>query len=129
MGKLCIDSNILIDFLRGEKNAAETVRKARGKYVLCTTACNAFEVFLGTHLSKTPGGPAAASKLINALQVLDLTRPAAEKAAEIGAAPKKKGQTLPLGDLLIAGTALENNCILLTEDKKHFEKIPGLTLF
>jgi len=126
--KLCIDSDVLIGFLRGEENAVDSIREAKGKYSLCTTACNAFEIFLGAHLLKTRGGIAAANKLVNALQVLDLTRPAAEKAAEIGAALQKKGQGLPLGDILIAGIALENNCILLTQNKKHFEKIPGLKL-
>jgi len=35
---------------------------------------------------------------------------------------------LQLGDALIAATALEHGLTLLTGNKKHFAKLPGLTL-
>jgi predicted nucleic acid-binding protein len=35
---------------------------------------------------------------------------------------------LQLGDALIAATALEHRLTLLTGNKKHFAKVPGLVL-
>jgi len=125
MESLCIDSDVLIDFLRGKPEAAGKMRAAEGRYFLCTTACNAYELLAG---AVSPARRTAVIRLLDRLRVLPLTRAAAEKSAETGAALKARGQGLPLADLLIAGTALENKCLLLTGNRKHFEKIPGLAL-
>ena len=37
-----------------------------------------------------------------------------------------KGNVLPFNDLLIAAAAIEQGYAVLTENRRHFEKIPGL---
>ncbi len=38
----------------------------------------------------------------------------------------EKGNVLPFNDLLIAAAAIEQGYAVLTENRRHFEKIPGL---
>ena len=125
MESLCIDSDVLIDFLRNEPEAVGKMRAAEGNYFFCTTACNAYELLAG---AVSQPRRAAVTRLLDRLRVLPLTRASAEKSAETCAALKTRGESLPLADLLIAGIALENNCALLTGNTKHFGKIPGLKL-
>jgi tRNA(fMet)-specific endonuclease VapC len=40
----------------------------------------------------------------------------------------KLGQTIPDFDLVIAATALHHDLILMSEDRTHFSRIPGLKL-
>ena len=40
---------------------------------------------------------------------------------------RKNGITIPLTDIAIASTAMDNNLMLVTRDR-HFQQIPGLSL-
>lgn len=46
--------------------------------------------------------------------------------AELHAALHRQGEALPTMDLLIAGTALIERAALLTENERHFKRVPGL---
>lgn len=48
--------------------------------------------------------------------------------AEIYGELRKKGQAVDDMDLLIAGIAIENQMILITNNVKHFDKIPDLKI-
>jgi tRNA(fMet)-specific endonuclease VapC len=58
--------------------------------------------------------------------VLPLTQGVADIAAEIYADMRKTGQPMDDIDLLIAGTAIANGLILVTHNRKHFERIVQL---
>ena len=38
------------------------------------------------------------------------------------------GRSIPAHDLLIASTALSNGYDLITLDRRHFERVPGLVI-
>lgn len=61
-------------------------------------------------------------------EVLPLTTAIADKTAEIYALLRKQGTPVDDIDLLIAGTALTHDRIIVTNNRKHFERIPGLTV-
>jgi len=49
-------------------------------------------------------------------------------AADIGAALKRRGETVEATDLFIAGTALARSLIVSTRNVRHFERVPGLVV-
>ena len=51
-----------------------------------------------------------------------------EKASEIYALLKNKGELIPDADILIGALTLRNNCTCVTGNTKHFERINGLNL-
>lgn len=67
-------------------------------------------------------------------QVLPLVRwlpfdePAALAAADIGAALKRRGETVEATDLFIAATAQVHGLIVSTRNVRHFERVPGLVV-
>src|SRR2546422_487296 len=53
---------------------------------------------------------------------------AADRAAEVRRSLEPRGQSMGMGDSLIAGIILANKSILLTRNRQHFARVPGLTL-
>ena len=60
-------------------------------------------------------------------EVLPITRPVAEKFAEIDAALRGKGRPIPVNDVWVAAVALAQDAVLLTNDE-HFARVDGLRL-
>jgi predicted nucleic acid-binding protein len=66
--------------------------------------------------------------LRDAVSVYPLTSEIAELAGEIAGTQAERGMTLPLADLLIGATALHYGAELITDNTRHFELIPNLTV-
>ncbi|MEJ2055676.1 MAG: hypothetical protein P8X42_17315 [Calditrichaceae bacterium] len=58
---------------------------------------------------------------------MDVSRSIMETFGELKAKLQKKGNTLSDMDLIIASTALSMNFTLVTNNVRHFKRIPGLT--
>jgi tRNA(fMet)-specific endonuclease VapC len=58
--------------------------------------------------------------------IYPLTQKAADVAAELYADLRKSGQPIDDIDLLIAGTALANGLVLITDNRRHFDRIVEL---
>jgi len=54
----------------------------------------------------------------------DITR----RWAEVSVHCQRAGRKIPENDAWIAATALEQDCPLLTNNRRHFENVPGLVL-
>ncbi len=59
---------------------------------------------------------------LESLDVLPIAQAVWERAHELGFSLRRKGFTIPTVDLIIAAIAIENNCIVLHQDK-HYEMI------
>lgn len=125
-----LDSTFLIDFLRGKQKAVSYLA-GRESELLFTSEINVFELVEGvyagkedvlTHLEKISG-------LLNRMMVLPFDRRAALKAGGISGKLSREGKKIGETDCLIAGVALANGITeIITENKEHFEKIPGLVV-
>jgi tRNA(fMet)-specific endonuclease VapC len=63
-----------------------------------------------------------------AITVIELNRNCIQIYAQIKAKLKREGKILDDFDILIAATALANDCILVTNNVKHFERIDDIKL-
>jgi tRNA(fMet)-specific endonuclease VapC len=52
----------------------------------------------------------------------------AELAANLRIELESRGAGIGMADYLIAGTCLSREAVLLTRDRKHFARVPGLSL-
>jgi tRNA(fMet)-specific endonuclease VapC len=66
--------------------------------------------------------------LLHGVALLPVTEPIAHRAAMIHHGLRSLGQSIGLGDALIAATALEQGLTLITRPTPHFTRIPGLTM-
>ena len=67
-------------------------------------------------------------ELLTALPIHLVTVPVAPRVGQIDGESQAKGVRLPLADLLIGITALELGYSVATDNLRHFQKIPGLTV-
>ena len=61
-------------------------------------------------------------------KVVPLSERSVTLSADIYAATRAKGMPVDDVDILIAGIAMANEWILVTHNRKHFEKIDGLEI-
>lgn len=114
--------------MRGEQRViAELERRLRSGHEVTLSAISYFETRRGLK-------PEAVQKrllfeaLLQEVRILDLHRPALDASATIYADLRRKGTLIEDADILIAGTALAHDAILVTRNLKHFERIEGLRL-
>jgi len=120
-----LDTDLIVELLRGNERAKEYVRKLEGEALLCTTAINMFELYYGAYkLGKE--AVEHVKRLETRLVVLNVDSRAAEEAAEEQARLSAQGMALDVRDLLIGATARRYGCVLVTGNVKHMKRIYGL---
>jgi tRNA(fMet)-specific endonuclease VapC len=67
-------------------------------------------------------------RLAELFPIIDISPAIMEIFGELKASLEKSGKTIDDMDLLIASTAIVNNLILITNNEKHFQRIPGLEM-
>ncbi|MGJ4746677.1 type II toxin-antitoxin system VapC family toxin [Leptospira sp. SA-E8] len=71
---------------------------------------------------------ATVRRIAELFPVIELTEGIMETYGELKAIQQKKGNTVEDFDLLIGSTALYLNYTLVTNNERHFQKIPGLRI-
>jgi tRNA(fMet)-specific endonuclease VapC len=118
------DTDVLIDYLSGRGEAAAVERYLR-LGTLYTTVISRFELLSG---AKDPKRRARLEMLLEAVPSLELDTESADAAGEIERALQESGNTIGMADSLIAGIVINNRSSLLTRNRRHFERVPGLRL-
>ena len=118
-----IDSDVLINFLKGKEDSVEILKKLksheRGTSVICIG-----EIFEGLNEKQK----VEFSKIIGLIDVYNIDLKTVAKFAEIRKELRKTGNLIDNFDLLIAATCLVNDLTLITNNLKHFERIEGLKI-
>lgn len=123
-GQAVLDSDVLIDYLRGAGPGSELVRGliAVGGYRV--TAISAFELALGRAYRTNPRPVHA---LLSA-PLLTLTRKAALLAGGLLGELQQRGTPIDIRDAMQAGICLEAGATLVTRNTSHFERVPKLRI-
>ena len=131
----CLDSDILIDFLRGKEKAVKYIESIRESSRIVTTVINVFELYYGAF--KHSKGVEGLDEFLQSVEILPLTvseakkekrkaEEEAKKAAEIEVDLEGRGEVIGLKDVLISSIAVNNDCTIVTGNVKHFERIQGV---
>lgn len=118
------DTDVLIDYLAG-KGEANAVEQLLSRGALRTTVISRFELLSGARTAKQL---ARLTQLLGAVPSLALDDAAADAASEIRRTLERSGNPIGMADSLIAGIVLSNGGILLTRNRRHFERVPGIRL-
>ena len=121
--RLCLDTNILIDYLKGREPGAAAVEKAVKEYDCHITSITVYELLFGVARAKKEIGEQA---LLGVMSTLPLDRFVARKAAEMHADLISHNQDIGIKDVFIAAACLIAEIPILTANERHFERVPGL---
>ena len=126
MIRYCLDSDVIIDFMRGDKGIADKI-KNRLENSFSITAITLCELFKGAYGAKNPEHEI---KKIEALMDNTLTVTLDEHSSRIFGMKSRelvqKGKISGIPDIMIASICIARDLTLITRNKKHFEDIPGL---
>lgn len=127
---VCLDTSFIVDLLRGKKETSSLTKKLDEKEEqIYISSPSIMELVKGAHLSNNIENEInSINNLLSSLVVLDFDRDSAFIAGEIEAGIRKSGNVIEVEDIMIGAIALQNNEILITKNKKHFEKIQGLKI-
>ena len=127
MIKYCLDTDIIIDFIRGDKIIVNKIKNILDSSINFITTITLCELFLGAYLSKNPEEEI---KKIDILLENTVLATLDKKSSKTFGIKNKElvdtGKVTKVLDLMIASICISNNLTLVTRNKKHFENILGL---
>ena len=125
---ICLDSDILIAYLRKKPEALAFIQANESKG-LATTSITRFELLVGAKISQNKEtNLLKVRELISRLTILDLVGKAIEECSDIYAELQKLGQIIEMRDVFIGGICRQSGIAFVTRNMNHFQRIPRLTI-
>lgn len=120
----CLDSDFLIEVLRGSERARPLMEKLVSDGSLFTSAITAFEI---TDVPQ-PIQREKALALLLTTEILPVEGSTAMAASGLSQKLARQGEPVPRSDLLIAATCLLKDLTLVTRKTRHFGRVPRLRM-
>ena len=114
MSKVVVDTDVLIDVLRGREAVKTFLLEATAQAVPCCSVISVAEIHGGMH----PEERDLTAALLDGLVILPVTRPIAELAGQFKY--RTKHRQLELADCLIAATAVVEGASLATGNARDY---------
>ncbi len=129
MNRALIDTDILTYFLKGDPDVVKNFKNYLDYYdVLEINLITYFEISSGLLAKNGFKQLSVFEDFVSENIILPLTEKSVKISAEIYSTLRRSGNILDDLDLLIAGIAIENDMTLITNNVKHFGRIPGLKI-
>jgi tRNA(fMet)-specific endonuclease VapC len=122
---MVIDTNIFIEFLRAKDKTKTGLFLIPDDKQIYISSVTIYELLMGAN---TPDKIKDIKILTEDIPVLPFNEDVANKAAEVYHQLRQKNQIIDFRDIFIAATCIINNCPLKTLNKKHFDRIIGLSV-
>ncbi len=125
---VCLDTDFLVALIRGQADAVKRAEEIDSEGLRkTTTPINAFELYLGAHLSeKREENLELVRDLLLSMQLMEFDERGCDTAGAIAADLTKIGKPIGARDSMIAGIALRFEQTLLTRNIEHFSRVKGL---
>jgi len=128
MRKYLIDSDILIYFLKGKQEVVERISQIPIDD-LYISRVNYTELIYGAYNSaRIEQNLKVIEPFLDNFKILEFTKKSSLIFAKEKARLKKSGSIIADMDLMIASIAIENDCILISNNIKHFQRVQNLEL-
>ncbi|MDD5022927.1 MAG: type II toxin-antitoxin system VapC family toxin [Candidatus ainarchaeum sp.] len=121
MEKICLDTQVIIDFLRGESAMVEKV-KYYAEEELCATSLTLFELFVT--VNKTD----IINQFVKNITPLEFNENCSLIASRVYNDLREIGEIRPIRNILNASVCIDSGAYLVTKNRKDYEKIRGLKL-
>lgn len=121
-----IDTDICIEFLRGDKDIIKFFSDKKDLFISIITLS---ELFFGVYNSGNQRRhKKALHSFLGYVEVIDVSFPIAYNYGIIKSKLKKKGNFIGDFDILIGATSIVFNLPILTRNVKHYNKIKGVKI-
>ncbi|MDO8573179.1 MAG: PIN domain-containing protein [Candidatus Daviesbacteria bacterium] len=122
--KVTVDTSIIIDHLRQIKQSKTLLRTIlKDKHTAFIISSDVIQELFAGQSSKTVEPKDEIRKILQSFHIIDVTPEIAELAGQI---MRDSKLSIQFADAAIAATAITNNALLATLNKKDFQGIPDL---
>ena len=111
-----VDTDIIIDFLRGRDAARKFLETWAGEGLLAVSTLTHLEVYQGIR----PGEETATSAFLDGLQSIPVDVRIARHAGQLLGKIRPRGVTVGIADAIIAATTIQLEVPLLTNNVEHY---------
>ncbi|MEM4272413.1 MAG: PIN domain-containing protein [Candidatus Bilamarchaeaceae archaeon] len=120
--KLCLDTEVVLDFFRGDQKTVQKIRQYSQRDILCITSLTYFELLVAIR------GPEKwdVIKAINNFEIMGLDGEVSVKASRIYEQLKEAKAQAGLREILNAAICTANDALLFTKNRQAYEGIRGL---
>lgn len=122
----CLDTDILIEFFRGNEKIASKVSSLADDDGIALTWLSFYEFFKGIYISGKFEEESFLKNLLATCLILESSFDSSKLGGEIYASLKKEGKLINDADILIASIVKANQATLVTNNTSHFIRISGL---
>lgn len=123
---LCLDTSMLIAFLRNQEPGATAVVNAVQQYTCGVTAITAYELLFGARRANKEIGESA---LLGNMTIWPFDHNASMVAAQLHADLIRSNSDIGVKDVLIAAVCLAYSLPILTLNDRHFARVAGLVVY
>ena len=124
MRKYLLDTNIISYYLKGFESLKEKITENID--LLSISTISYYEIVSGLQSINAKKRITEFEKFCELIDIINLDRASISASCKIYSALKKSGKLIDDIDILIAGIALSNNLVMVTDNTGHFERIEGL---
>ncbi len=122
MEKICLDTEIAIDFLKGEPATVEKLKYYTMREEICINALTFIQLVTAIRKQEV------ANAFVNSVTVLDFDKKAAQTASRVIKDSREAGHLHKIDSIITAAICITNDAFLFTKERKRFEGIKGLKL-
>jgi predicted nucleic acid-binding protein len=127
--KYCLDTDTIIYFLNGASNKLNRKVKSIKSEEVSSTVINYSELFYGAYNSNLSSkNIKKISDFLKRIEIFKLNKEAARTFSKLKFQLQGKGVSIDDMDLFISSICLSNKLTLVTNNTKHFLKIPKLSV-
>ncbi len=129
MNRVLIDTDILSYYFKGDKDVTENFDLYLQKNeIIEISVITYYEILGGLYARDAHNQLNVFKDFISENAVIPMTDNSASISADLYSKLRKSGKTVDDIDILIAGIAIDNDLTLITNNEKHFNRIPGLKI-
>ncbi|MBC7614775.1 MAG: type II toxin-antitoxin system VapC family toxin [Pedobacter sp.] len=122
---ICLDTSILIDFYRKKvKEKSHFFQLTKIYKIFAVSVVTEYEIMIGAD----PIQSAYWAGFFERVTILPFDKTANDVAIAVTKILKERNKLIEIPDIFIGATAVSRKMKIATLNKKHFERIPGLTI-
>jgi tRNA(fMet)-specific endonuclease VapC len=127
MPRYMLDADTVSDALRGQGNVAARLLEHQPSE-LCVSAITMAELSFGAEARRSPKIRRAIRGFSKDVTVVPFDEASAERFGVVAAALSTRGRPIGLYDTLVAAHALALGLTVVTNNTRHFSRVPGLAV-
>ncbi len=124
-----VDTDILSFYFKGDQRVVDHFNEYLKEFdVINISIITYYEILGGLKFKKAERQIKEFEEFVNNNTIIHMSEESAKISGDVYSDLRQKGITVGTSDILIAGIAIENELMLITNNERHYDSIRGLRI-